>query len=101
MANALRRACQRAHGARAKTERIGLKIIVAKYLPSPTDHRIGVNVRTIRHIEFLDQLVAQVNDRLEIVETERIGGAECRDDGGDGPAALQRSARLVAQDVEL
>ena len=89
---------QRAHRARPKTQRIGLKIVIAEDLPSPTDHRIGVNVRPVGQLELIDQLVAQSDDRLEIVEAESVGGAQGRDDGGDRPSALQRRARLIAQD---
>ncbi len=100
MANALAGAGQRAHRARPKTQRIRFKIVVAKDLPSPTDYRIGMNVRPVGQLEFTDQLVAQSDDRREIVEAERVRRAQGRDDCGDRPAALQRRPGLIAQDID-
>jgi len=58
-----------------------------------------MNVRTVIEIEFLNKLVPDGMNRFQIVQTERIGGPHCGDDGRYLPALLQHVSQQRFQQV--
>ena len=91
---------ERPYRARTEPERVLLEIVVVEDGPRPADHRIRVNVRRVVEPVVLDQPVAQVGDRVEIVDAERVGGAHRRDQRHDAPALVQRLARGRLEPVD-
>ena len=95
--------CESARRARPKLHRVGLEVVPPKDRPRPTDDGVRVDVGAIVEIVVVDQPVPQPDDRIEVVDPERIGRSHRRDEAReppplfDGPAAR----RFVRRDVDL
>ena len=64
---------ERPHRAGTKPERIPFEVIVVKDRPRPSDDGVGVDVRCVVEVVVIDQPVTQIDDRVEVVDAERVG----------------------------
>ena len=91
---------ERPHRARTKTERILFEVVIVEHRPRPADDGVGVNVRRVVEAVLPDQAVAQVGDRVDVVDAESVGGAHRRHQRHDSPAPVQRVAGSRLQPVD-
>ena len=95
MADAPARSGEGAQGPRSKLQGVVLKIVVVEYRPRPANDRVGVDVRAVGELEFIDERVAQSHNRLQVVQAERIRSPHSRNNGGDLFAAVQGRPRCI------
>ena len=84
-----------------KAQFVFLEIVVVEDGPGPSDDRVGVYVRAVGEIEFLDQRIPERYDGSQVVHAERIGAAHGGDEGGDLFALLERFAGRFFQQAQV
>ena len=91
---------QRPYRARAEPERVRFEFVAVEHRPRPADDGVGVDVRCVVEVVLLDQPVAQVSDRVEIVDAECVRRAHRRHQGHAAPALVERLASCDLQPLD-